>query len=151
MQQRVVPVRVREGYSVVIGSGLLAHSGRLLRVRSFCSGYYRLIRLFFVILVYFQDDIRRPIITVGQAATDLESRGLPAEDVLIAGFRMRQDFVPQVGITRHHFTQRGAQNLFFYLVGVYFVAMLPLHLDQRRGDRLREAGNTPSFGVFFLA
>mgnify|MGYP003588621505 CR=1 FL=1 len=31
MQQRVVPVRVREGYSVVIGSGLLAHSGRLLR------------------------------------------------------------------------------------------------------------------------
>lgn len=31
MQQRVVPVRVREGYLVVIGSGLLAHSGRLLR------------------------------------------------------------------------------------------------------------------------
>ena len=31
MQQRVVPVRVREGYSVVIGSDLLAHSGRLLR------------------------------------------------------------------------------------------------------------------------
>ena len=31
MQQRVVPVRVREGYSVVIGSDMLAHSGRLLR------------------------------------------------------------------------------------------------------------------------
>lgn len=31
MQQRVVPVRVREGYSVVIGSGLLAKSGQLLR------------------------------------------------------------------------------------------------------------------------
>ncbi|HML68056.1 MAG TPA: 3-dehydroquinate synthase [Clostridia bacterium] len=31
MQQRFVPVRVREGYSVVIGSGLLAKSGQLLR------------------------------------------------------------------------------------------------------------------------
>ena len=31
MQQRVVPVRVREGYRVVIGSGLLAQSGQLLR------------------------------------------------------------------------------------------------------------------------
>lgn len=31
MQQRVIPVRVREGYNVVIGSGLLQESGRLLR------------------------------------------------------------------------------------------------------------------------
>lgn len=31
MQQRVVPVRVREGYRVVIGSGLLTQSGQLLR------------------------------------------------------------------------------------------------------------------------
>ena len=31
MQQRVVPVRVREGYRVVIGRGLLAQSGQLLR------------------------------------------------------------------------------------------------------------------------
>ena len=31
MQQRVVPVQVREGYRVVIGSGLLAQSGQLLR------------------------------------------------------------------------------------------------------------------------
>ena len=31
MQQRVVPVRVREGYRVVIGGGLLAKSGQLLR------------------------------------------------------------------------------------------------------------------------
>ena len=31
MQLRVIPVRVREGYNVVIGSGLLRESGRLLR------------------------------------------------------------------------------------------------------------------------
>ena len=31
MQQRIVPVRVREGYSVMIDSGLLAKSGQLLR------------------------------------------------------------------------------------------------------------------------
>lgn len=31
MQQRVIPVRVREGYQVVIGGGLLRESGRLLR------------------------------------------------------------------------------------------------------------------------
>ena len=31
MEQRVIPVRVREGYDVVIGSGLLQDSGRLLR------------------------------------------------------------------------------------------------------------------------
>jgi len=31
MQHRVIPVRVREGYNVLIGSGLLTESGRLLR------------------------------------------------------------------------------------------------------------------------
>ena len=31
MLQRVIPVRVREGYDVVIGDGLLEDSGRLLR------------------------------------------------------------------------------------------------------------------------
>ncbi len=31
MDQRVIPVRVREGYSVVIGNGLLHESGRLIR------------------------------------------------------------------------------------------------------------------------
>ena len=41
MQQRFVPVRVREGYSVVIGSGLLAKSGQLLRVLSTDGGALR--------------------------------------------------------------------------------------------------------------
>ena len=31
MEPRVIPVRVREGYDVVIGSGLLRESGRLIR------------------------------------------------------------------------------------------------------------------------
>ena len=89
--------------------------------------------------------------TIGEAATNLKRCGLPVQDVLIAGFRMRQDFVAQMGVTRHHFAQRGAEDLFFNLIAIEFAAVLLLHFHQRLGNGFGKAGNATPLGVFFLA